>query len=56
MLVCVGVESDYDREQVSFDAAVATARQAGLGCMFYTSPSHVDGKPRWLWAGAAGLG
>jgi hypothetical protein len=47
MLVCTGVEADYDDEKVSFDAAVAIARQHGLGCIVYASPSHTPEKPRW---------
>jgi hypothetical protein len=42
-----GIETDYDGEQLSFDAAVATIRQARLAALLYTSPSHTDDKPRW---------
>ncbi len=42
-----GVETDYDGEQISFDAAVATIRKAHLCALVYTSPSHTVDRPRW---------
>lgn len=47
VLTISGVEADYDGERVSFDRTVEIARQAGLRCLVYTSPSHAPEKPRW---------
>jgi Family of unknown function (DUF5906) len=42
-----GIEADYDREEMSFAAAVAKAKQIGIKCIVYTSPSHAEERPRW---------
>ena len=42
-----GVEIDYDGEEVTPDEGAARLRAASLRAVIYTSPSHVDGAPRW---------
>ena len=42
-----GVELDYDVKQMTFDAAIATVRRAGLRALLYTSPSYTDEQPKW---------
>jgi hypothetical protein len=37
-----GVEIDYDGELITFDAAVDILETAGIACILYTSPSHLD--------------
>ena len=47
VLAITGVEADYDGEEMPFETAMATAAEAGLRCIVYTSPSHTAAKPRW---------
>ena len=42
-----GVEVDYDGERIGFYEAEKIARDAGLDCIIYTSPSHQPDRPRW---------
>lgn len=42
-----GVEIDYDGEHVTPEQGAELLRAAGLRAIVYTSPSHVDGAPRW---------
>ncbi len=42
-----GIELDYDREELTLDAAIAVAKRAKLAALFYTSASYTDAKPRW---------
>jgi hypothetical protein len=42
-----GIEADYDDGLTSIEEAVEIARQAGLNCIIYTSPSHTAQRPRW---------
>lgn len=42
-----GCEGDYDGEKMSFDEAEARLRDAGIGCILHTSPSHTPAAPRW---------
>jgi hypothetical protein len=42
-----GIEIDYDGEQVSPEDGAARLAAAGLRSIVYTSPSHIDGAPRW---------
>jgi len=42
-----GIEIDYDGEQVTPEEGANLLRAAGLKAIVYTSPSHVDGAPRW---------
>ena len=42
-----GVEIDYDGEEVTPEEGAGRLRAAGLRGLIYTSPSHVDGAPRW---------
>jgi len=42
-----GLEADYDGGAASIEQAVEIARQAGLHCIIYSSPSYTAGKPRW---------
>ena len=42
-----GIELDYDREEMSFDEAVAILKAMKIRCLIYTSPSHTDKAPRW---------
>ena len=45
---CFCVVADYDRGQVSFDAAVEAAKRAGIAMVLVTTPSHAPpGKSRW---------
>jgi hypothetical protein len=47
MVRVFGAESDYDGGAMSFEDAVARAREAGVSTILYTSPSHTPEKPRW---------
>lgn len=47
MLAISGVEADYDAERISFDEAVEKLGAAGIHCIVYTSPSHMEDSPRW---------
>jgi hypothetical protein len=42
-----GVEIDYDGEEVTPEEGARRLAGAGLRSIVYTSPSHVDGAPRW---------
>jgi predicted P-loop ATPase len=42
-----GFVGEHDAETVSFEAAVALVREAGVRALLYTSPSHKPDKPRW---------
>ena len=42
-----GIELDYDREELTLDAAIAVAEKAKLAALFYTSASYTEEKPRW---------
>ena len=44
---CSGIELDYDREKLSFDAAVNILWHANITAIAYTSASHGQGAPRW---------
>lgn len=47
ILMIEGVEGDYDGEAMSVAEAAQKLRDAKLAALFYTSPSHTAGKPRW---------
>ncbi len=47
MIVCTGVEGDYDGERMQPRDASALMQLAGIRCVIYTSPSHTPGTPRW---------
>lgn len=42
-----GIEIDYDGEEVSPEEGAQRLNAAGLKSVIYTSPSHVEGAPRW---------
>lgn len=42
-----GLEADYDGGATSVEEAAEIARQTGLNCIIYTSPSYTVQKPRW---------
>jgi hypothetical protein len=42
-----GVEMDYDQEEISFEAAFAKLKKAGIQGLVYTSPSYREEAPRW---------
>ncbi len=42
-----GVEIDYDLEEMPMREAAELFQKLEIGCLFYTSPSHKPGKPRW---------
>jgi hypothetical protein len=42
-----GLEADYDGGATSIEEAAEIARQAGLSCIIYSSPSYTAHKPRW---------
>ena len=42
-----GIEVEYDDGAIGFDAVVLVLRQARLGAIVYTSPSHTPDKPRY---------
>jgi hypothetical protein len=42
-----GIETDYDREVITLDAAIAIAKKAKLAVLIYTSASYTDEAPRW---------
>ena len=47
VVAITGCECDYDAGEVSFDQAVALLREAGIGCLVCTTPSHTPAAPRW---------
>ena len=47
VLRVTGVEMDYDGGVMSFDEAVRVAGEANLCALIYTTPSHIDAKPKW---------
>jgi AAA domain/Primase C terminal 2 (PriCT-2) len=42
-----GIELDYDKGEMTLDAAIAIAKKAKLAVLFYTSASYSELKPRW---------
>ena len=42
-----GIEADYDGGAASIEEAAEIARQVGLDCVIYSSPSYTVHKPRW---------
>jgi predicted P-loop ATPase len=42
-----GVESDYDKERMSFEEAVAALKDMNVRGIVYTTPTHTEAKPRW---------
>jgi AAA domain/Primase C terminal 2 (PriCT-2) len=42
-----GVEADYDRGEMTLDAAIAIATKAKLRALLYTSASYTEKKPKW---------
>jgi Family of unknown function (DUF5906) len=42
-----GIELDYDGELVSFDDAVKKAKEMGIRCLVYTTPTHTPATPHW---------
>ena len=42
-----GIELDYDAKKVSFEQAVATARDARVRTLLYTSGSYTSATPKW---------
>lgn len=42
-----GIEIEHDRKVVTFEAAVATLKDARLHSLIYTSPSYREGAPKW---------
>jgi hypothetical protein len=47
VLGITGIEADYDAGKVSLGEAVEVARDAGLHCIIYSSPSSTAARPRW---------
>jgi putative DNA primase/helicase len=47
VLVCTGIEADYDAGKVAFQTVVDFLRSAGIACIVYTSPSYVAAFPKW---------
>ncbi|MGH7024185.1 MAG: AAA family ATPase [Caulobacteraceae bacterium] len=43
----IGVEGDYDGEQMSVDEAVQRLAAEGVAAVVYTTPSHTPERPRW---------
>ena len=42
-----GIETDYDQEKITLDAAISIAKKAKLAVLIYTSARYTDAKPRW---------
>lgn len=42
-----GCEGDYDSGKISFSAAATLLREANIGCLICTTPSHTPDLPRW---------
>jgi predicted P-loop ATPase len=41
------IELDYDKEEVSFDEAIATIKAMNVRALIYTTPTHTPPAPRW---------
>jgi hypothetical protein len=41
------IELDYDKEVMSLDEAITTAKTMNVRTLIYTTPSHTDLAPRW---------
>jgi hypothetical protein len=44
---CYGIEGDYDKEQISLEAARVLLEKAGIRAILYSSWSSTPAKPRW---------
>jgi hypothetical protein len=47
VLSVTGAEVDYDAGEITFEEARSKLLEAGLDCVLYTSPSHLEAAPRW---------
>ena len=47
VVMCYGIEGDYDGEKVSIESARVLLEDAGVRAVLYTSWSSTPGKPRW---------
>jgi archaellum biogenesis ATPase FlaH len=47
VLLCSGLEADYDGEKLSPETARDILTMWGITAAIYTSPSHTEDKPRW---------
>src|SRR5262249_34821230 len=47
VLAITGIESDYDRKQMSLADAKDIIARAGITALIYPSPSYTPGEPKW---------